>query len=333
MPTDPQRAVVSGFLTSRRARLTPRDVGLPNLGEDRRVPGLRRQEVAALAGVSPDYYTRLERGRIRGASDSVLNALARALRLDDVERAYLFALAHGGQDTPEPRDPAPSLRAVLAHVAAPALATTAAQDIIGANLLGRALYDAAYREYPGRTPNLARFAFTGSAAPEFYGGRWDRAQVIIAAMLRMESARHPADLALAAVVAELTEDSEDFRTAWGRHDVHEHRSGTKTYHHPAVGDLPLTYDVLTLPGVPGTGVTVYGPQAGTDAHERLAALADWARSQDFAATGRFPSLADAVGNQLVSPAADVPYGSRTYLSRRGRMTKVRRRQLRYVAHG
>ena len=173
MPTDPQRAVVSGFLTSRRARLTPRDVGLPDLGEDRRVPGLRRQEVAALAGVSPDYYTRLERGRIRGASDSVLNALARALRLDDVERAYLFALAHGGQDTPEPRDPAPSLRAVLAHVAAPALATTAAQDIIGANLLGRALYDAVYREYPGRTPNLARFAFTGSAAPEFYGGRWE----------------------------------------------------------------------------------------------------------------------------------------------------------------
>lgn len=306
MPTDPQRAVVSGFLTSRRARLTPRDVGLPDLGEDRRVPGLRRQEVAALAGVNPDYYTRLERGRIRGASDSVLNALARALRLDDVERAYLFALAHGGQDTPEPRDPAPSLRAVLAHVAAPALATTAAQDIIGANLLGRALYDAVYREYPGRTPNLARFAFTGAAAPEFYGGRRDRAQVIIAAMLRMESARHPADPALAAVVAELTEDSEDFRTAWGRHDVHEHRSGTKTYHHPAVGDLPLTYDVLTLPGVPGTGVTVYGPQAGTDAHERLAALADWARSQDFAATGRFPSLADVVGSQLVPPAADVP---------------------------
>ena len=222
------------------------------------------------------------------------------------ERAYLFALAHGGPDTPEPRDPAPSLRAALAHVAAPALATTAAQDIIGANLLGRALYDAVYREYPGRTPNLARFAFTGSAAPEFYGGRWDRAQVIIAAMLRMESARHPADPALAAVVAELTEDSEDFRTAWGRHDVHEHRSGTKTYHHPAVGDLPLTYDVLTLPGVPGTGVTVYGPQAGTDAHERLAALADWARTQDFAATGRFPSLADVVGSQLVSPAADVP---------------------------
>ena len=306
MPTDPQRAVVSGFLTSRRARLTPRDVGLPDLGEDRRVPGLRRQEVAALAGVSPDYYTRLERGRIRGASDSVLNALARALRLDDVERAYLFALAHGGQDTPEPRDPAPSLRAVLAHVAAPALATTAAQDIIGANLLGRALYDAVYREYPGQTPNLARFAFTGAAAPEFYGGRRDRAQMIIAAMLRMESARHPADPALAAVVAELTEDSEDFRPAWERHDVHEHRSGTKTYHHPAVGDLPLTYDVLTLPGVPGTGVTVYGPQAGTDAQERLVALADWARSQDFAATGRFPSLADAVGNQLVSPAADVP---------------------------
>ncbi len=285
MPTDPQRAVVSGFLTSRRARLTPRDVGLPDLGEDRRVPGLRRQEVAALAGVSPDYYTRLERGRIRGASDSVLNALARALRLDDVERAYLFALA---------------------HVAAPALATTAAQDIIGANLLGRALYDAVYREYPGRTPNLARFAFTGSAAPEFYGEHRGRAQVIIAAMLRMESARHPADPALAAVVAELTEDSEDFRTAWGRHDVHEHRSGTKTYHHPAVGDLPLTYDVLTLPGVPGTGVTVYGPQAGTGAQERLTALARWARSQDFAATGRFPSLADAVGNQLVSPAADVP---------------------------
>ena len=262
MPTDPQRAVVSGFLTSRRARLTPRDVGLPDLGEDRRVPGLRRQEVSALAGVSPVDYTRLERGGIRGASDSVLNALARALRLDDVERAYLFALAHGGQDTPEPRDPAPSLRAVLAHVAAPALATTAAQDIIGANLLGRALYDAVYREYPGRTPNLARFAFTGSAAPEFYGERWDRAQVIIAAMLRMESARHPADPAPAAVVAELTEDSEDFRTAWGRHDVHEHRSGTKTYHHPAVGDLPLTYYVPTLPAVPATGPPVSGPQAG-----------------------------------------------------------------------
>lgn len=290
-PSQSMQSAVNEFLTSRRARLSPKEVGLRPGGKGRRVPGLRREEVAALAGVSLDYYTRLERGRLQGASDSVLSGIADALRLDDVERAYLLALAHGGEGSTTSPELPPSTKAVLAHVKAPALAITAAQDIAGANLLGRALFDAVYREYPDQEhPNMARFAFIGESAQEFYGTHWGEAQVLIAAMLRMQAAQHPANTDLAAVITGLLEASDRFRMAWERHDVHEHRSGTKTYHHPVVGDLPMTYDVFNLPGVTGLSITVYGPQPGTDAEERIAALACWAHEQDFAATGDFPSL-------------------------------------------
>lgn len=290
MPSTPDRSSeVRDFLTSRRARLSPADVGLPDDGE-RRVPGLRRQEVADLAGVSLDYYTRLERGRIQGASDSVLTALSEALQLDDVERAYLLALAHApavAQEAPQPD--ATSVRTVLAHVTTPALAVTVAQDLIAASLMGRALYTRVYETM--EHPNLARFAFVGEAAAEFYGPYLTEAQLTSAAMLRMESARHPGNERLTALIADLEADSESFRAAWSRQEVHEHRTGVKTFHHHIVGDISLAYNLLTVPGASGVGVTVYSPVPGTDAEHRLETLRQWALTQEFARTAPEPVVA------------------------------------------
>ena len=282
---------VRGFLTSRRARLSPEQVGL-TAGGERRVPGLRREEVAQLAGVSPDYYTRLERGRIQGASDSVLTALSEALRLDDVERAYLFALAHGPLAAePVPREQreqsgTASVGSILQYVTTPGLAVSVSQDIMAANLLGRALYSSAYDAM--ERPNLARLAFEhqwDEVAGAFYGENLEQARSLIAAMMRMEAARQPGADDLISLIKELEQTSADFRDAWARQEVHEHRSGTKVFRHNVVGELELSYNVLTAPGVPGIGVTVYGPVPGTDAAERLAALEEWARTQDFATQG------------------------------------------------
>jgi len=276
------------LLARERFDLLLLDVGLPDDGK-RRVPGLRRQEVADLAGVSLDYYTRLERGRVQGASDSVLMALAEALRLNDVERVYLLALAHTPAVLQEAsQSDAASVRTVLDHVTTPAMAGTVTQDVIAANLMGRALYARFYETM--EQPNLARFAFLGEAAPEFYGRHLAEAQLTSAAMLRMELARHPGDERLTALIAELEASSESFRTAWARQEVHEHRTGVKTFHHHAVGDISLAYHLLIVPGTPGAGVTVYNPIAGTDAERQLDALRQWALAQDFARTAPEPDV-------------------------------------------
>lgn len=295
MPSRPDQ--VRDFLTSRRARLTPAQVGLAADDGERRVPGLRRSEVAGLAGVSPDYYTRLERGRLQGASDSVLASLSRALRLDDVERAYLFALAHGPL-VPEagPGEPGESstalIASVLGFVTTPAAAISASQDIVAVNPLGRALYSAVYdaMEHDAMEhPNLARFAFCrrwDEASAALYGEHLGEARLLTAAMMRMEAARHPGDGRLAALIAELAEASGSFREAWAHQEVHEHRSGVKVFRHDVVGELELTYTVLTVPSVTGVNVTVYGPVPGTAAVGRLAALEEWARARGLD-DGRF----------------------------------------------
>jgi hypothetical protein len=268
---------VREFLTSRRARLTTAEAGLPGGGE-RRVSGLRREEVAMLAGVSLDYYKRLERGNLRGASDSVLNAIARALQLDDVEREHLFHLA---QDAPLPTV-APthsgesgvrsSVQRVLDNMAVPALVTNAQQDIVAANAIGRALYAPLF-DTPGQ-PNIARFIFLDSRAPDFYDD-WPLARRMNAAMLRLEAGRDPLNEKLTALIGELSTRSPHFRAEWAQHDVHEHRTGQKVFNHPEVGPILLTFDAFDLPGEPGLSVVTYSAEPGTVDADRLSLLASW----------------------------------------------------------
>ncbi len=266
------------FLVSRRANLTPAEVALPDWGDERRVPGLRREEVAELAGVSTDYYTRLERGNLQGASDSVLNALARALRLTDVEREHLFALARPATEPRSggAREVRPSLQRMLDSFTTPAVIYDVTQEIIAWNTLGRALFAPLFES---ERPNFARFAFLDSRAPGFYKD-WPMACSLTAATLRFEVGKDPLNEELTALIGELSTRSPQFRRDWADHDVHEHRTGTKGYDHPAVGELSLQFDNLEAPGEPGLQILTYTAEPGSPTSEKLLLLASWAASQD-----------------------------------------------------
>ncbi|MCI9887781.1 helix-turn-helix domain-containing protein [Micrococcales bacterium 31B] len=269
------------FLTSRRANVTLEKAGLPDWGDERRVPGLRREEVAQLAGVTADYYTRLERGNLKGASDSVLNALARALQLSDVEREHLFALA---RPIPARERSAPatavreSLQRMLDSFTGPAVIYDVTQEIVASNVLGRALF--AQLHETGR-PNLARFTFLDSRAPEFYRD-WPLVCSMTASTLRLEAGRDPLHEGLTALIGELSTRSPQFRRDWADNDVHEHRSGTKGYRHPAVGELELHFDNLQAPGEAGLQILAYTAEPGSPSAEKLTVLASWAASQELA---------------------------------------------------
>lgn len=278
--TDEARA----WLMSRRANVTPEAAGIPRFGDDRRVPGLRREEVAMLADVSVDYYTKLERGQLRGASESVLNAIARALQLDEVERRHLFRLAgvamrttDAGDDRSAESVPA-SVQRVLDSMTIPAIAYTARQDLVATNLLGRAMFTWLLE---AERPNMARFIFLDSRAREFYGD-WPLACRLTAAMLRYEAGRNPLDDELTALIGELSTRSPQFRSDWADRDVHEHRTGTKTYRHPEVGEVGLSYDVWEQPGHPGLSIVTFAPEPGSPSAERIALLASWATDHDTA---------------------------------------------------
>jgi transcriptional regulator with XRE-family HTH domain len=282
---------VREFLISRRANVTPEQAGLPGIGGERRVPGLRREEVAMLAGVSSDYYTRLERGKIRGASESVLNAIARALQLDDVEREHLFDLARTASATPAApsrRTSAGSVRAsvqrVLDNMIVPAVVYNAQQDLIASNLMGRALFAP---HFEADQPNLARFIFLDSRARDFYAD-WALACSLTAAMLRFEAGRDPLNSDLTALIGELSTRSPQFRKNWSEQDVHEHRTGQKTYRHPEVGELEISYDVFEMPGEPGLSIGTYSAEEGTPSADKLALLASWAAAQEFGSQHRAP---------------------------------------------
>jgi len=281
------RSDVREFLTSRRARITPAQAGLPGYGE-RRVPGLRRTEVAMLAGVSVEYYTRLERGNLSGVSESVLDALARALQLDEAERAHLHDLARAA--SPGPARPSrrggvagtskvrPSIHRILdALTAAPAYVRNARTDILAANPLCIALYDGILT--PEAMPlNLARFLFLDPRARDFFTG-WDTVADDITAALRGEAGRNPLDRALSDLIGELATRSEDFRTRWARHNVRLHRTAVKRLRNPLVGDIELTGDALELPGDSLTLIT-YTAQPDSNAQQQLAFLASWSTSHD-----------------------------------------------------
>jgi transcriptional regulator with XRE-family HTH domain len=274
------RAQVRDFLISRRERLTPDQTGLPAYGGNRRVKGLRREEVALLAGVSIDYYIRMERGTIAGASDAVLDGVASALQLDDAERTHLYDLARAAQPSParQRRPPAgvtAGIQQVLDAVTdAPAWVRNARHDMLATNRLAEALYAPVLAD-PRRPANNARFVYLDPASRDFFVD-WDRAADDIAAMLRSEAGRNPHDKQLIELIGELSMRSEDFRTRWASHNVRFHRTGRKKLHHPVVGPLDLDFEAMELASSPGLTMLVYTAPAGTPTADALKVLASWA---------------------------------------------------------
>jgi transcriptional regulator with XRE-family HTH domain len=277
------------FLATRRARLAPGQTGLPTFGRSRRVPGLRREEVALLAGISVEYYTRLERGYARGVSGDVLESVSRALQLDEAEHAHLLDLVRTAnterppRKAPPPAQVRPSVRRIVdAMSAVPAFVSNGRLDILYANRLLEALYSEQLRD-PVRPVNSARFMFLDPRARTFFPD-WDTNARDAVAALRGEAGRNPYDRGLSDLVGLLSTRSEEFRVQWARHDVRFHRSGTKRMHHPLVGDLTLAYERLELPSDPGLAIVTYSAEPGSRSEAALAELGRWAAARDRLAT-------------------------------------------------
>ena len=277
---------------SRRARIAPRDAGLPDVGE-RRVPGLRRGEVAELAGVSEDYYSRLERGAIAGVSASVLNAVAKALQLNDADRLHLFHLAHAADGTSaamRPRHrpgehwvPRASLQWVLDNYNGPAIVRNGRMDLLACNSLGRALHEPIYRIVAEPIPNFVRFTFLHREAAGAFYPYWDQAAETCVAILRAEAGRDPHDKALRDLVADISALSPAFVSRWSMHKVRYHGAGTKTFHHPEAGDLELVYESLDMISEPGLTLTFFSASPGSptaNSLDVLARCADGSRRAD-----------------------------------------------------
>jgi transcriptional regulator with XRE-family HTH domain len=271
------------FLVSRRARITPQQAGLPAYGGNRRVKGLRREEVALLAGISAEYYIRLERGNVRGASEDVLDGIARALQLDEADRTHLFDLARAANASPATRSRRrvpqehvrPAVQRILdSLVGVPAFVENERLDVLAANTLGEAFYAHQYAD-PVRPINGARFIFLNPKAKEFLLD-WDAIATDVVGILRAAAGRDPYDERLTNLVGELSTRSEEFRVRWAAHPVNLHRVGTKRLHHPVVGELILDFERLELAGDPGQRVTFYSAEPGSPSRERLDLLASWA---------------------------------------------------------
>jgi transcriptional regulator with XRE-family HTH domain len=275
------REQVKAFLSSRRAKITPERTGLPHYIRNRRVPGLRRSEVADLAGVSVEYYAQLERGNLSGVSDSVLDALARALQLDEAERAHLADLARAAgpagrtRRKPSTQQIRPSVARILELMTEiPAFVNNGRLDVLAANPLARALYAPLFADR-ARPANHARFAFLNPHARDFWLD-WERIANDTVAVLRTEAGRDPYDKALTDLVGELSTRSDDFRVRWAAHDVRLHRTGLKHFHHPVVGDLHLNFESMQLSADPGLTLTALSAEAGSPSDDALRLLASWA---------------------------------------------------------
>ena len=278
---------VREFLTTRRAKVQPDQVGLA-AGSNRRVPGLRRTEVALLAGVSVEYYSRLERGDLSGASDAVLHAVAGALLMDDAERDHLFDLARATGPSPrrQPRGSArnPAVRPSLQHAldaitGGPALVRNDRMDIIAANALGRALHVDVYAS-SARPVNLARHAFLNRESSERFYPDWNLTADQIVAILRTEAGRDPYDKDLQDLIGELSTRSEEFRAKWGAHDVRRHATCVKHFRHSVVGDLDLLFESTNLEADPGWRLLIYTAEPGSPTADALRLLASWAATQE-----------------------------------------------------
>ncbi len=271
------------FLVSRRARIAPAQAGLHAYGGNRRVKGLRREEVALLAGISAEYYVRLERGNVRGVSEDVLDGIARALQLDEGDRMHLFDLARAANIAPSQRaarrTPQEHVRPVIQRildslVGVPAFVESARLDVLASNRLGEAFYAPQLAD-PVRPINGARFVFLNARAKEFFLD-WDTIANDVVGILRAEAGRDPYDKRLTDLIGELSTRSEEFRVRWAAHHVKLHRTGVKRFHHPVVGELTLDFERLDLPGDPGQKILVYSAEPGSPSRERLDVLASWA---------------------------------------------------------
>ncbi|MEV6028760.1 helix-turn-helix transcriptional regulator [Streptomyces sp. NPDC052036] len=295
------RSEVREFLISRRAKITPQQAGLPAWGGNRRVAGLRREEVAMLAGVSAEYYARLERGNLSGVSESVLEALVRALQLDEAERAHLFDLARAanagprGRRRPTRQQIRPGIQHLLDSMSdAAAYVRNGRLDVLASNRLARALYAPAFED-PVRPVNLARFRFLTPRAHDFYPD-WHESAHTTVALLRTEAGRDPYDRALTDLVGELATQSEEFRTLWAAHNVRLHHTGTKNFHHPVIGDLSLPFEAMPLPADPGLTLTAFSAEPGTAARDGLTLLASWAATSEQAEPAEQQDRARTVDN-------------------------------------
>jgi len=269
------------FLTSRRAKITPNRAGLPDYGTKRRVPGLRREEVSLLAGISVEYYTRLERGNTNGVSEDVLEAIARALQLDEAERTHLRDLVRAANTTRPPRRrPSverirPTVQRILDALDAPAYVRNGRLDILAVNQLGAALYSDLLADAAARPANIARFTFLHPRAAELFDG-WENVATDSVAGLRSEAGRDPYDRRLTDLIGELSTRSEQFRRRWATHDVKLHCSTTKRINHPVVGPLTLDVEAFDLPDDAGQRLVIYTAQPNSQAADTLNLLASWA---------------------------------------------------------
>jgi transcriptional regulator with XRE-family HTH domain len=289
------RAEIREFLATRRAKVTPEQAGLQRGGGRRRVPGLRREEVAVLAGVSTEWYVRLEKGHVSGVSDEVLSAVARALQLDEAERLHLFDLARAARPSRVARRRTPQtvrpsvLRILESMTGTPAFVRNGRLDVLSINPLGHALYSPVFED-PARPANLARFCFLDPAARDFYPD-WDDVARATVALLRSQAGRDPYNRELTDMVGELATRSEQFRSWWAAHDVLLHQSGTKHFRHPVVGLLEVAFDSMPLPASQDQGLTMtcYTAEPGSPSEDALKLLASWAApaspSQDTATGG------------------------------------------------
>jgi len=276
-----EREEISSFLTSRRARISPESAGLPAYGGKRRVPGLRREEVAQLAGVSTDYYSKLERGSVRGASREVLEAIARALQLDETETVHLLNLV---QLTSSPTRRRTSTRTrtvvaagtqmVLDALSVPALVQNPRLDVVAANALGAALYGLPYPLSSGEVFNAARFQFLDGRADDFFVDHI-KARRNVVSLLHQAAGENPSDEGLIRLVGELSTHSPEFRALWASHDVIRFRRGSKHYRHPLVGDLEFGYESFALTTDPGLTMLVYTIEPHSPTAERVALLEAW----------------------------------------------------------
>jgi transcriptional regulator with XRE-family HTH domain len=281
---------IKEFLMTRRARITPEQVGLPP-GRRRRVPGLRREEVAQLAGVSIEYYTQIERGNVAGVSEDILHAVARALQLGEAEETHLFDLVRAattkaGRTRSTSRAAIPDgVQALLdSMVTAPAIVITGHLDIVAANALGRALYAPVFA-HAKSTPNLARFIFFDAVAEQFFP-EWGREADDVVALLQAEAARSPDSPAVSRLVDELATRSEQFRTSWAAHNVKAHRHGVKRIRHSEVGEMSLTYNVFDINSVGGLCLIGHTAEPHSRSDEALRLLASWAAPDHDASNRR-----------------------------------------------
>jgi transcriptional regulator with XRE-family HTH domain len=289
------------FLSTRRARLTPTQAGLPDFGGRRRVPGLRREEVALLAGMSVEYYVRLERGNAKGVSEAVLEGISRALQLDDAERTHLYDLTRAANEgnhpqrrrgTTRPQQIRPSLQQLIdAMTDVPVFIQNGRLDILATNRLGHAVFSEMYVQ-PQRPANFGRFVFLDRRADAFYRD-WDNAAYQTVALLRAEAGRAPHDRILSDLVGELSTHSDRFRTLWASHDVREHRTGIKKITHPVVGDLELQFEAMDLTADRGLQLIAYSAQPGSATADALRLLASWAATDQTATPAPLANSGDA----------------------------------------